>query len=818
MRFLSTLIYLFICVSCFSQYTLSGVVVNSEGERLESAVVYIEGTNHLTSTDNKGMYTLNGIPSGTYNLMVTYLGYEKNKSKIVITSNMSYDIAMAGNLYKLNEVEIQANRVGSNGPFTNKNLQKDKIQSENLGQDAPYIMQWTPSMVVSSDAGNGIGYTNLRMRGNDQTRINVTLNGAPVNDAESHNVFWVDLPNLMASTRDIQIQRGVGTSTNGAGAFGGTISINTSDIKVNPFIDADATIGAFGTQKLSIGLGTGLMNNKYSIEGRYSNILSDGYVDRAQSRLNSFYITAARVTDKSSLRFNVLNGQEITYQAWNGTPGAKLGIGNDNLIDHYNRNIGSIYKNAQDSINLFASDRSYNYYTYQNQIDDYGQTYLQLIQSNQWNDNFSTKALVYYTRGAGYFEEFKYQDALSKYYPNPVLSPSLDTIFNADVTRQRWLSNDLFGANFDLVYKQNKSLEWQFGMAANIYFGRHFGKVIDLGFPVQIIDYIDDEYYRNKGEKSDVSSYLRAIYKIGNWEGHADFQVRNVDYKILGTDNDNRNLDIKQNYTFLNPKLGVSYIFNNRQYAYASYALASKEPIRSDFIDNAFGVIPQAEKLNNLELGYQYSSPRLTLQSNIYFMNYRDQLVLTGNLNDVGAPIRINVPKSHRLGWEVDAAYSFANFFEVAGNLTLSKNKINDFTETIYDYTNGFEEKLIQHGKTDISFSPSAISTLQIVYKPFKVLRLTLSNKYVSKQFLDNTSSNDRIIPAFDYQNMLCEFSPTIKKIKNLKLSLMVNNVFNRNYVSNGYTYSYIFQETVTENFYYPQAGRHLMLNVRVGL
>lgn len=819
MRLVSTItIFLLSITAIFSQYSLSGKVFNTAGEYLESAVVYLDGTKHLVSTDQKGNYIINDISEGNYKLTATYLGYDKVQFDIIINSSQSLDIVMTGSLYNLDEIEIQGNRVRENGPFTKKNLSKTQIIRENLGQDAPYIMQWTPSMVVSSDGGTGIGYTNLRMRGSDQTRINVTLNGAPVNDAESHNVFWVDLPNVMASTNDIQIQRGVGTSTNGAGAFGGTISLNTADVKINPFIEADATLGSFGTYKFSAAAGTGLMNNKYTVEGRISRTQSDGYLDRASSQLQSVYFTAAKLTEKSSLRLNVLGGKERTYQAWYGTPAAKLGIGNDKLIDHYYRNVGSIYKNIQDSINLFRSDRRYNYYTYDDQVDDYRQLYIQLLKSNQWNDKLFTKALIYYTDGSGYFEEFKFRDQISDYYDEPKLSPSKDTVLIADVTRQRWLSNDLIGANFDLVYKQNKLLEWQAGIAANKYFGSHYGFVIDLGFPLQIPRYSADQYYINKGLKTDISGYTRAILKKGKFESHVDLQLRSVDYSINGNDNDKRLLEVDSDFLFFNPKIGFSYTINDKQNVYASYAIANKEPIRSDFVDNVFGTIPEAEKLHNIEVGYQILKDRFNFQSNVYYMLYKDQLVLTGNVNDVGAPTRFNVPDSYRLGLEVDGGYTISSKLMANANLSLSRNKINNFTEVLYDYTDGFEEILIDHGTTDISFSPSVISTVQMTYKPIKNLAISIANKYVSKQYLDNTSSEDRIIPAFDYQNLLVEYNVKFKKFKKLKFTLMANNIFDRKYVSNGYTYSYIYQETVTENFYYPQAGAHVLFNVSVGL
>jgi iron complex outermembrane receptor protein len=806
--------------SCYlsAQYTLSGKITNQSGEVLESAVIYLNDNSYMTASDPQGNFKIENIKGGEYKLSSTYLGYEKMSFDIVINKNTEFNIIMQGSVYNLDEIEIQASRTDDNSPFTKKNLTKAYIQKENLGQDVPYILQWTPSMVVSSDGGTGIGYTNLRLRGSDQTRIHVTFNGVPVNDAESHNVFWVDLPNLLGSTKDIQIQRGVGTSTNGIGAFGGTVSINTVNTSINPFVEADATIGSYHTKKISVGASTGIMNNKYIVEGRFSNIRSEGYVDRADANLNSFYLSLGKVSDKSSLRFNVMHGQERTYQAWYGTPAAKLGIGKDNLFDHYQRNIGSIYKNAQDSLNLFGTDRRYNYYTYSDQVDDYGQTYLQLLKSNQWSKRFKTKATLYFTKGLGYYQEFKYQDKLSNYYEKSIIDSAGQVVEIADITRQRWLDNNLYGANFDLVYDITQNIEWSSGIYANHYIGNHFGKVINLGGPI-FINYVDDEYYRNKGIKTDLSLYTRGIFKRNKWEVNGDLQLRYIDYSIDGKDNDKRSLGIQSNFLFFNPKIGLSYFINKKQQAYASVAVANKEPIRSDFVDQVFqSNPPKAETLYNLEVGHQYRSDKFIVQSNVYLMLYKNQLVLQGKLNDVGAPLRINVPNSHRLGWEGDFNYVASKSLTFGANLTVSNNKIKNFSEVIYDYTNGFEEKYIEHGTTEISFSPKWINSINVVYSPIKPLYLSISHKYVSKQYLDNTSSEDRVLPAFHYQNFMVEYIPTISKLKKIKFALVLNNVLDRKYVSNGYTYSYIYQDLITENFYYPQAGRHVMFNMNIGI
>ncbi|MBC7885624.1 MAG: TonB-dependent receptor, partial [Saprospiraceae bacterium] len=380
MRYLILILFV-LPLQISGQYTISGTVSNTRGEHLSFATVYIPGTAYAASTDDHGKYIITDVAPDQYTFIVKFVGYRVHTQDVTIHADQKIDVVLQGEIYNLDAVEILANRVGQKGPFTKQNLSKETLLKENLGQDVPFILQWTPSMVVTSDAGTGIGYTGMRLRGSDQTRINVTLNGVPVNEAESHNVFWVDLPDLMGSAQSIQIQRGAGTSTNGAGAFGGTVSINTAEVRVNPYVDIFSTLGSFNTQKLSVHVGTGLINDRYVIDGRYSTVHSDGYVDRANARLNSLFFSAARVSSKSSLRLNVISGKEITYQSWSGVPQAKVDNNQEGLVSHYDRNVGSLYKSDADSVNLFASDRKYNYYSYANQIDNYRQTYVQLLHS-----------------------------------------------------------------------------------------------------------------------------------------------------------------------------------------------------------------------------------------------------------------------------------------------------------------------------------------------------------------------------------------------------------------------------------------------------
>jgi iron complex outermembrane recepter protein len=804
---------LFLPFISFAQSSLRGKVTNVHQEGLDAATVFLIGTEYMAATDINGNYEIKGIADGSYQVKISYVGYKSIIDPIEINGDMQKDIQLLGELFQLNEVEIQANRVKDNSPFTKTNLTSAQIQAQNQGQDAPYALQWTPSVVASSDAGTGIGYTNLRMRGVDQTRINVTLNGAPVNDAESHNVFWVDLPDLMSSTADIQIQRGVGTSSNGAGAFGGTISINTAKIRVNPYAEIVTGLGSYQTKRLSIAAGTGLMNNKYSVDARYSISSSDGYIDRASAKLKSFDLSALRLFTKGSLRFNILTGSEVTYQSWYGTPASKLTGSLTDLQQHYSRNIGSVYKSASDSINLFASDRKYNYYQFKDQVDDYGQYYLQMIHNHQWTKSFKTKGLLYYTKGVGAYIESRPQELITDYGLLP--KDTSDTTF--DAIRSRWLQNHLVGANIDIAYDMTGDISFESGLSYNTYYGDHYGKLRNdttVTFPAAPLS--GYRYYSSQSVKTDRAIYARMLYnRSPKWQFMLDLQLRNIHYQFDGTNSDRRPIFLDVSYTFFNPKLGISYNVDKDKMVYFSVAKASKEPIRSDFVDVLNSPMPRPESMVNTELGYQLVRPKYRVQTNGYLMLYKDQLVLSGALNDVGAALRTNVGNSYRLGWETDGALLVSSIWTLGGNLTISKNKIADFEEVLYDYTTDYEIKKIQHRNVDISYSPQLIQSAYVQFNLSKHWEFSLSSKYVSKQYLDNTGSDERSMPAFNYQQLGILFKTSTKRLKTIEISLNVNNLFNQSYVSNGYTYSYVVGTRIDENYFYPQAPRHFMCNVR---
>ncbi len=818
MKYFYLILFLFFSISLSAQFKISGVVKNEKGELLDFTTVFLEGTNYAATTNEKGRYEIKDIPLGSYSFKAMYFGYEPIKMPLVINKDTIINITFLGEIFRLDQVEIHANRVGEHGPFTRQNLGRVILNKENTGQDATYILQWTPSMVVTSDAGAGIGYSSMRLRGSDQTRINVTLNDVPVNDAESQNVFWVNMPDLMTSVHAVQIQRGVGPSTNGSSAFGGTVSLNTSDIKVNPFIDVSASYGSFNTSKLSAQFGSGLMQSKYSIEGRISMIKSDGYVDRATADLNSYFFTASRVTSSSSLKLNIISGKEVTYQAWNGVPEEKLDRDPQKLIDHYNLNKGDLYKTPADSINLFGSDRRYNYYTYPNQVDNYRQTHIQLIESWMPSAKWKTKFTLFYTKGKGYFEEFKLNAKWSGYGIDPIFDENGNRIDRSDIVRRRWLNNNLFGLRADAVYKLSDKSELQFGLFGSIYDGDHYGHVIKSSITIPQLDK-ERKYYDNTGTKKDFSSYLRWTHNIHEkWVLFGDVQLRLVSHNLLGIDKDLRSINIENQFTFVNPKAGLQYLIKPNQHFYLSYAIANKEPSRGDFIDNVFVENAKPEHLRDVELGYQFKHRVLSFESNLYFMKYKDQLVLTGELNEVGANIRVNVPDSYRFGWESDVMVLLTDNVHLNFNTTLSRNKIKHFTEVIADYTNGFDKVEIAHENTDISFSPSLTGALGLVYRPIENIEVGWSSKYVGSQYLDNTSNPNRKLDAYYFHNFRIAGDFKSKYWKSLEISFELRNIFNDLYVSNGYTYSYIVNDLITQNFLYPQAGRNWMLGARISL
>jgi len=686
----------------------------------------------------------------------------------------------------LEPVEIKAIRAGENSPFTKTNLTKKQIEKVNLGQDLPFILNQTPSVVVNSDAGNGVGYTGIRIRGSDASRINVTLNGVPFNDAESQGTFFVDLPDISSSVGSIQVQRGVGTSSNGAGAFGASINISTNEVNLKPYAEFNNSYGSFNTWKNTIKVGSGLVGDHFTMDLRLSKISSDGYIDRASSDLRSFYFSTAYLGKKNSLRFNMFSGKEKTYQAWYGVTQTDL---------ETNR-----------TVNYAGMERPGE--PYDNETDNYKQDHYQLFFNQELTNRLKFSAGLFYIKGKGYYEQYKADQAYADYgLPEPI--NGTDTITNSDLVRQLWLDNDFYGSIFSLQYKTDNS-QFTFGGGWNRYEGNHYGDVVwaekGLALP--------GRWYDLDANKNDLTLYFKQQTKISSLVSvFYDLQFRGVKYNLYGF-RDNPGIIINNTYNFFNPKAGLSFQ-KNEWSGYLSYSLGQKEPNREDF-EAGIDQQPKPEKLNDLELGIEKRNDKYNIGITGYYMHYKDQLVLTGKINDVGAYTRTNIPKSFRMGVEITAAVGMTSWMNATGNFSFSKNKVIDFIEYIDDYDNGGQQ-INQYSKTDIAFSPNMVGGATINFIPLKNAELSLISKYVGTQYLDNTQNETRNLNAYYTQDVRFIYTISKKCLKELNIILQANNVFDKKYEPNGYTFSYYYGGSLTtENYYFPMAGRNFMAGVNM--
>lgn len=724
----------------------------------------------------------------------------------------------------LTPIEVRALRVQADAPFAKTDISGASLQRGNLGQDLPLLLQYTPSLVATSDAGTGIGYTGMRIRGTDGTRINVTLNGVAVNDAESQNTFFVDLPDLASSTTSIQIQRGVGSSTNGAGAFGATVSIANLNVYDKAGIEGSISYGSFNTQKYTLQAGTGFIQDKVALQVRLSQITSNGFIDNSAADLKSVQLNGVwKVSSKTTVQAMMLQGIETTGQAWNGVPEEKL-RGNDSALQaHYYNNVGTLYFSPRDSANLFSSDpRKYNYFTYRNQIDRYRQNYYQLFADHRFTPSVTAHAGLFLTRGIGYYEEFRQAQDYDKYGLEPFVPGVGDTITSTDLIRQLWLDNYNYGAVYSLLWDASKNTKLSFGGQASQYLGRHYGHITwsqSGGIPENY------RWYNLDAQKNDFNVYGKAEHRVGKkLLLYGDLQWRSIGYFMNGFRN-NPALRPAVSYSFFNPKAGFTYTLAStplsRQKVYASFAAASHEPNRDDF-EASPNALPKPERLYDTEAGYELTTDDATIGVNGYYMHYKDQLVLTGKVNDVGAYTRTNVPLSHRAGIELTAAWKASEWLTLQANATFSQNRIKDFTEYL-DNSDDTIQAAFYHGTTNIAFSPSTIAAGGIMLTPFyssdrgKAFSIEVLGKYVGKQYLDNTSNEERKIDAYGLCDLRLHYNPAAAAFQKLGFTLMLNNVFNKAYKSNGYTYSYIYGgATTTQNFYFPQAGFNWLLGMNV--
>lgn len=709
------------------------------------------------------------------------------------------DTSLLDGKHYIQPIEVRSLRAGDNAPFAITEISKKDIEKGNNGQDVPYLLQYTPSAVVTSDAGSGVGYTGIRVRGTDGTRINVTLNGMPVNDAESQGTFFVNFTDIASTTGSIQLQRGVGTSTNGSGAFGATMSISNLQQYEKAGAELINSVGSFNTLRHTLHAGTGLINNQFQFDVRLSKITSDGYIDRSSSDMKSLqFIAGWTPSDKTSFRFMVMTGKEKTQQAWNG-------VSQDSL--ETNRTFNELGVRA---------DGTY----YDDQTDNYQQDYYQLFADHQFSKGLTGHVGLFLTRGRGYYNEYRLGQSFSTYGLSDFITPSNDTFSTTDLIRQLWLDNYYYGGVFSLLY-QKRNTQLTFGGGFNRYEGEHYGYVKWAQYNIPA----DYRWYLNDAQKNDANIYVKAQHTINKkLILFGDLQYRNVQYDINGF-RDNPTLTPSVNYSFFNPKAGVTYLLRDnvlqKQKVYASIAVANKEPNRNDFEANTTA-LPKHEQLYDVEAGYEISEQKWNVSANYYYMSYKDQLVLTGQINDVGAYTRTNVPESYRMGIELQGAVIPARWLTIHANATISQNKIKSFTEYYdnYDDPNG-NQVMIEHNNTDIAFSPNIIGAGGLTLRPFRKMgmgqkfEIDLLGKYVGKQYLDNTSNDAKSIDAYALGDVRIRYSIKAKPFKELGLNLMLNNIFDTKYESNGYTYSYRYGGDVsTVNYFYPQAGFNWLLGL----
>jgi len=745
--------------------------------RLPISEVFLntENGSHAGVTNKEGVLTLQ-VPIGLIRLNASHIGYHSLDTIIQVRQSMEILLTLSDVSYWFSELDLISTWIRDRTPMTYNSYDKAYIDRNNQGQDVPYILQWTPSVVATSDAGAGIGYTGISIRGSDPTRINVTINGVPLNDSESQGVFWVNMPDFASSVDNVQIQRGAGSSTNGAGAFGATINLSTKQVNTEPYGSVSTTIGSFNTRRLNVVAGTGLINKKFTFDVRASKIDSDGYIDRASSDLQSLNISAAYLGKKSALKFNIFSGREVTYQAWNGLP---YQFASSEGLRTYN-------------ISGARSDGSF----YDNQVDNYTQTHYQLIHQYTPFEGLYTNFTLHYTRGYGYYEEFRENDRLNRYKIDPIEIGST-VITRSDLIRRRWLDNHFYGGIFSVNYDApDLKNSVNFGVALNEYRGDHFGEIIWARFAGD--SEYRDHYYFNDARKLDFNTFLKYNRILSDvWSLFGDVQYRRINYRYAGDNNAGWVFDGDVSFDFFNPKAGLFYRDKRGNEGYASFATAAREPNRRDFTDTSEGNQPRPEFMYNPEVGYRYKGGYYNIGANLYLMYYKDQLALTGAINDVGAAVRTNIDDSYRAGVELEADIRLGGFF-MATAVTLSRNRALEFIEFIDDWDTGGQIEVV-HNNTDLAFSPDIIANLEVGYKANQMTawgirfapELSLLNKYVGRQFMDNTSSLDASLDPYTFSDLRLRIPIDLKGKQALEFNFWINNIFDSQFFSNGWVYRF---------------------------
>ncbi|MGM9758663.1 MAG: TonB-dependent receptor [Parabacteroides sp.] len=697
----------------------------------------------------------------------------------------------------LDEVVVSATKASKGTPVAYSDVTKEELKRRNDGQGIPFLISQSPSVIMTSDAGNGVGYSSFRIRGTDANRINITMNGVPLNDSESHGVFWVNMTDIASSLENIQIQRGAGTSTNGAAAFGATVAMESEKPSPETYAEYAISAGSFGTVKHTVKGGTGLIHNHFAFDGRYSNVRSDGFIDRARARMSSYYASAAYYADNTLIKFQAFGNSEQTYQAWNGVPSYLL---------ESNRTYNSCGEYTENGETKY----------YDNQTDNYWQHHYHLMATQRIGSLWDMALTLHYTDGNGYYEDYKAGAKFASYkLPNYVDSEG-NTVKKTDLVRRKWLDNDFYGAIYSLNYHNESGLQMTFGAAANRYVGDHFGRVMWAKL-AQNLPQPDYEYYRNTGKKTDYNVFLKANYQFNShFNGYLDLQYRGIDYSIEGSDDKaGDNLQIDKHWDFFNPKVGLNYTSGGHN-AFASFAVAHREPNRDNFTEAGPNERPTSERLFDYEAGYTFQGKGFHVGANLYYMDYDNQLILTGKISEIGEALTSNIKDSYRMGLELTGGVQITDWLQWNANLTLSQNKINDFTEVIENYDadwnpigNGELEQYL--GKTNIAFSPDIIanSLFDVQWKGFSA---SFSSQFVGRQYLDNTSAKSRSIDPYFVNNLRVGYLFKPRFAKEIGLDVTINNLFNEKYETNGWVYSaMVGGERYTEDGYFTQAGTNVM-------
>jgi iron complex outermembrane receptor protein len=787
---LSAICFLFL--SANAQHSFSGTVLDStSGEKLPGVTVSIANTMLATSTETDGSFHLK-LMDGNYTVNFSFLGYNTKSFSVSLPKDSVIKVELTMLPVYSTEVTVTSTRADEKTPTAYTNVDKAYLEKSNVGQDMPYLLNYTPSMVTTSDAGTGVGYTYIHLRGSDATRINTTIDGVPINDAEDQGVYWVDIPDIVSSTDNIQIQRGVGTSTNGAGAFGGSINIETTKLTTEPYAEISSSAGSFANYKNTFNFGTGLLDGHWAFDGRASKIISNGYVDRGSSNLESAFFDAAYYDKNTMVKFIAFTGKEKTYQAWYGCP-------QDSLATNRTFNPAGMY-----------TDVNGNTQYYPNETDNYEQDYFQLHFSHQFGTRWELNAALFQTDGWGYYEDF---DAGYTYEAYGLTSPGpgKDT---GNFVEDLWLNNTFYGGTYSIKYTDHNKLEVLLGGAWDEYFGEHYDNIIWAQYGG--IPYPNYSYVSYHDVKTDNNVFVRANYQLTHKLSlYGDVQYRHINYSFLGYNDYFENVTQDVLLNFFNPKGGISYDLSSTQNLYASVAVGNKEPSVDDYAQSTPNSRPLPEHLVDYEAGYKKKGKKASFQANLYYMDYTNQLVLNGQVNDVGAYNRINVPESYRAGIELMGGIQFTKWLFWDANGTFSQNKIKNFNEYIdvYDSTASYitgNQLYKVHPLVDISFSPDWIASSILTVTPIKNLSFSLLTKYVSSQYLDNTGSADREIPAYFVNNFRINYAIFPKShIKEIDLTLLLNNIGNVKYVSNGYTYDYLVSgnpAVVNSNYFFPQA------------